>query len=66
MTGQERDYWIVNIENAVSFISSEIGNKTVDFVLEKYGAENISEISDCDLPDVFNELDAIEAEIRSD
>ena len=66
MTRQVRENWIVNIENATSFIASEIGNETVGFVLEKYGAETIDEIADCDLSDVFNELDAIEAEIRSD
>lgn len=38
MTRDERTNWIANIENTASFIESEIGAETVNFVLEKYEA----------------------------
>ena len=66
MTRAERENWIINIENAASYIASEIGAETVDFVLEKYGAMSIDEISDSNLSEVFSELYAIEADLRSD
>lgn len=64
MTKDERNNWIVNIENTASFIESEIGAETVNFVLEKYGAKSIEQIASSDLSDVFNELYAIEADLR--
>lgn len=66
MTKIERQNWIINIENTASFIASEIGAKTVDFVLEKYGARSIEQITSSDLSAVFGELYAIEANLRSD
>lgn len=66
MTRDERKNWIANIENTASFIETEIGAETVDFVLGKYGAKSVEQISSSDLPDVFNELYAIEADLRSD
>lgn len=66
MTRDERNNWIANIENTASFIETEIGAETVDFVLGKYGAKSVEQISSSDLPDVFNELYAIEADLRSD
>ncbi len=65
MTKQERNDWLINIENTASFISSEIGNETVDFVLEKYGAKSIEQIASSDLSEVFSELYAIESDLRS-
>lgn len=65
MTRDERSNWIANIENTASFIASEIGAETVDFVLEKYGAKSIEQIASSDLSDVFSELYAIEADLRS-
>ncbi len=65
MTKQERNDWLINIENTASFISSEIGNEAVDFVLEKYGAKSIEQIASSDLSEVFSELYAIESDLRS-
>ena len=65
MTQQERNDWLINIENTASFISSEIGNETVDFVLEKYGAKSIEQIASSDLSEVFSELYAIESDLGS-
>lgn len=66
MKKMERENWIINIENTASYIASETGAETVDFVLEKYGAKSIDDISDSDLSEVFSELYAIEADLRSD
>ena len=58
-------HWITNIENTASFIESEIGAETVDFVLKKYGAKSIDQIASSDLAEVYSELYAIEADLRS-
>ena len=62
MTKSERTNWIANIENTASFIESEIGAETVDFVLKKYGAKSIDQIASSE---VYSELYAIEADLRS-
>lgn len=66
MTRAERENWVANIENTADFIASKIGAETVDFVLGKYGARSAEDISDSDLSEVFGELYAIEADLRSD
>ena len=65
MTRDERNNWIMNIENTATFIESEIGAETVDFVIAKYGADSIEQIASSDLSEVFSELYAIEADLRS-
>lgn len=66
MSIEDRNNWITNIENTADFIASKIGSETVDFVLWKYGARSAEDISDSDLSEVFSELYAIEADLRSD
>ena len=66
MTRTERENWIVNIENTASFIASEIGEEVVASTLNKYGASSVELIASSDLPEVFSELYAIEADLRSD
>ena len=66
MTREERNNWLINIENTASFIASEIGDETVNFVFEKYGAKSVEQIASSDLPEMFSELYAIEADLRSD
>ncbi len=65
MTGFERENLITSIENSALYIASEIKEETVDFILRKYGAESIEQIPSCYLSEVFNELYAVEADIRS-
>ena len=65
MTRDERTNWIANIENTASFIESEIGAETVNFVLEKYEAKSIEQIASSDLSEVFSELYAIETNLKS-
>ena len=64
VTKDERENWIINIENTASTISSLVGSAVVDAVFQRYGAKSIEDLSPCDLPDVFNELYAIEADLR--
>ena len=64
MTRDERENWIINIENTASTISSQVGSAVVDTVFQKYGAKSVENLNPNDLQDVFNELYAIEADLR--
>ena len=64
VTNNERENWIINIENTASTISSQLGSAVFDFIFQKYGAHCVEDLSPCDLPDVFSELYAIEADLR--
>ncbi len=64
MTRDERENWIINIENTASTISSQVGSAVVDAVFQKYGAKSVEGLNPHDLQNVFNELYAIEADIR--
>lgn len=48
-----------------SYIASEIGVEVVDSTLYRYGASAIDQIASSDLAEVFSELYAIEADLRS-
>lgn len=65
MIQEERNNWITNIENTASFITSEIRKEVVASTLYKYGASSVEQIASSDLSDVFSELYAIEADLRS-
>lgn len=64
MKRDERENWIINIENTASTISSQVGSAVVDAVFQKYGAKSVEDLNSNDLQDVFNELYAIEADLR--
>ena len=65
MTREKRNNWILNIENTAFYIASEIGEEVVVLTLYKYGARSIDQIASSDLSDVFSELHAIAADLRS-
>lgn len=65
MTREKRNNWILNIENTAFYIASEIGEEVVASTLYKYGARSIDQIASSDLSDVFSELHAIAADLRS-
>lgn len=65
MTRDERENWIANIKNTATYISSEIGEEIIVSTLYKYGARSVKQIASSDFSDVFNELYAIEADLRS-
>ena len=64
VTKDERENWIINIENTASTISSQVGSAIVDAAFQKYGAKSVEDLNPNDLQDVFNELYAIEADLR--
>lgn len=64
MTINEEDSYIISIEESASIISSQVGSAVVDSVFEKYGAHSVEDINPSDLPDIFSELYAIEADLR--
>ena len=64
MTNNERQSWIINIENSSAIVESQLGWKVVKSVFERYGAKSICDLNSKDLPEVFSELYAIEADLR--
>ena len=64
MTTIEKDSYIITIEESASIISSQVGSAVVDSVFQRYGAQSVEDLNPCDLPDVFSELYAIEADLR--
>ena len=64
VTKDERENWIINIESTASTISSHLGSAVVDGAFQRYGAHSVEDLNPSDLPDVFSELYAIEADLR--
>ncbi len=64
VTKDERENWIINIENTASTISSQVGSAVVDGVFQRYSAHSVEDLNPCNLPDVFSELYGIEADLR--
>lgn len=63
MSVNNTDYKI-SINNAASIIELELGSEVVESVFQKYGAHNADDLNPAYLPDVFNELYAIETDLR--
>lgn len=63
MTKCEHRNWITNIENSASAVESQLGSAVVNSVFERYGAHSVEDLNPSDLPEVFSELYAIEADI---
>lgn len=59
MTKDERNNWVINIENTAAEVAANVGQETVDFVLSKYGAKSVYALKSSDLSDIFSELYAI-------
>ena len=51
-----RNDWFTNIENEADIASEKLDSVTVDFVLSKYGATNIEDLSESHFSEVFSEL----------
>lgn len=54
---------INSIEESASITCSEIGPEVVDSVLQRYVAQCIEDLAPIDLPDVFSERYALEADL---
>jgi len=57
---------VISIENSTDFIESHLdsADKTIAFVLKKHGVKEIEKAAYNTLQDLFNELYAIEADLR--
>ena len=64
MTKSERKNWIINTENTAAAVSAQVGQAVVDSVFKRYGARSAWDMNPSDLPDVFSELYAIEADLK--
>ncbi len=64
MTRKETEMYQINIEAAASIISSNIGQHVVNSVFNRYDTSNVYDLNPADLPDVFDELSAIEDDLR--
>lgn len=56
MTKTEKRNWMSNIENSSSIVAKKVGQKTVDFIFQKYGAKSIYDLNPCDYQEIWNEL----------
>lgn len=63
MTNKERQNWIINIESTSTVVESYLGSAVVQSILERFGAHSIEDLNPINLPEVFNELYAIEADL---
>ncbi len=63
MTDYERKNLIISIENSAAAVESRLGSAVVKSVLERYGAHEIQDLNPSDLPEIFSELYAIEADL---
>lgn len=61
----DNESWQISIEQSAAFISDSIGRETVDFIFQNYGATCVEDLSPTYHSEVFNELFAIEADLRS-
>lgn len=63
MTSYERQNWIINIENSAAAVESYLGSAVAKSVFERYGAHDIQDLNQSDLPNVFSDLYAIEVDM---
>jgi hypothetical protein len=64
MTESEARDYRISIESSEKAITAELDSSVVLGIYSKYGARCLEEVSDFDLPDVFNEMTAIESDLR--
>lgn len=55
--------YIASIEQSVSVIDTKLDSSVVRSVFERYGAHGIEDLNPSDLPEVFSDLYAIEADL---
>ena len=57
--------WIISIENSAAIVASVLGQETVDFILQNYGAKSIEELDPHDYELIFGELFQYEADLNN-
>ncbi|WP_283170001.1 hypothetical protein [Curtanaerobium respiraculi] len=63
MTEYERQNWLVNIDNSAAAVASELGSAAAETAFARLGVTCVEEANVLDLPDIFNELYAIDADL---
>ena len=66
MKNSNRQNLVISIESSIDFIESHLdsADKTIAFILKKQGVRNLEKASIHTLQELFNELYAIEADLR--
>lgn len=64
MSNISKQGYINSIEESAAIVSKELDPEVVSFVYQRFGANNLESVQISDLPEVFNELYAIEADLR--
>lgn len=64
MTTTNKENWLCNIQETASLVARQTSWRTVESILKRYGASSIEELKPSDLPAVFSDLYAIEADTR--
>jgi hypothetical protein len=64
MANLSKESYIASIEESASIICKELGPEVVQSVYRRFGANDLEGIKTADLPDVFSELYAIEADLK--
>jgi len=57
---------LIGIENSSTYVAEKMGVGEVEWILSKYGAKCIDDLSPNDYDEVFGELFQREADLRSD
>lgn len=57
MTKTEKEMWIINIENATSAVCLQFGSNLAKSVFQRYGANEIYDLSPCYYSEVFGDLE---------
>lgn len=66
MKNSDRQNLVISIESSIDFIESHLdsADKTIAFILKKHGIRNLEKANIHTLQDLFNELYAIESDLR--
>ncbi|MCC0645658.1 hypothetical protein KGF41_15450 [Clostridioides sp. ZZV14-6150] len=57
MTKQEKDMWIINIENAAGIVYKKYGSDVAKSIFQRYGVNGIYNLSPCYYSEVFGDLE---------
>ncbi len=61
----DNESWRISIEQSSGFIAEQIVPRTVQAIFEKYNATCIDDLDPVHFSEVYNELSAVEADLRN-
>ena len=59
MTKQEKDMWLINIENSAATVCDYYGSAVANSVFQRHGASNIYNLNPSSYSEVFAHLEQI-------